>query len=176
MTTDLGWLRALVRNVEDFPQPGVQFKDIAPLLADVDALRYVVDAFADRHSGLQIDHVAGIESRGFILAAPVAYRLGAGLMLMRKPGKLPGEVISHEYALEYGSDRLEVHRDAARPGDRVLIVDDVLATGGTAAASVELIRGLDAEVAGLAFLIELSFLGGGAKLEEVPYTSLLQFS
>lgn len=175
MTVDLGWLRALIRTVDDFPEPGISFKDIAPLLADVDAFRYVVDCLADRYSGQGIDHVAGIESRGFILAAPVAYRLGTGLMLIRKAGKLPFEVISHEYDLEYGTDRVEVHRDAAEAGERVLIIDDVLATGGTAAAAAELVKALGAEVAGLAFLLELSFLDGAAKLEQVPHTSLLQF-
>lgn len=175
MTTDLGWLRALVRNVPDFPEPGIQFKDITPLLADVDAFRYAIDCLSDHYSGQQIDHVAGIEARGFLLAAPMAYRLGAGLLLVRKPGKLPSEVVSHEYTLEYGSDTVELHSDAVTAGERVLIADDVLATGGTAAGTIELLRKVGADVAGLAFLIELTALGGAARLGGTPHASLLAF-
>lgn len=175
MTADTAWLRQFVRNVPDFPEAGVVFKDITPLLANVDAFRFCVDALADHWCGDSIDHIVGIEARGFVLAAPLAYRCGAGFVPIRKPGKLPADVISKEYALEYGSDALEIHRDAISPGERVLIVDDVLATGGTASAAVTLIRELEAEVVGIGFLIELGFLGGAARLEGIETTSLLVY-
>ena len=141
----------------------------------MDAFRFCVDALADHWCGDSIDHIVGIEARGFVLAAPLAYRCGAGFVPIRKPGKLPADVISKEYALEYGSDALEIHRDAISPGERVLIVDDVLATGGTASAAVTLIRELEAEVVGIGFLIELGFLGGAARLEGIETTSLLVY-
>lgn len=175
MTADTAWLRQFVREVPDFPEAGVVFKDITPLLANVDAFRFCVDALADHWCGDSIDHIVGIEARGFVLAAPLAYRCGAGFVPIRKPGKLPADVISKEYALEYGSDALEIHRDAISPGERVLMVDDVLATGGTASAAVTLIRELEAEVVGIGFLIELGFLGGAARLEGIETTSLLVY-
>ena len=173
MSTDAAWLHELLRDVIDFPKPGITFKDITPLLADVDAFRFTVDAIADAWAGANITHVAGIEARGFLLAAPVAYRLGASLLPIRKPGKLPWEVVEQPYELEYGVDAVEAHRDAAQPGDRVLVVDDVLATGGTASAACALIEALGAEVVGVHVLLELGFLQGRATLGEHDVRSLL---
>lgn len=173
MATDVHRLRVHLRDIADFPKPGITFKDITPLLADVDAFRATVDAIADDWEGAGLTHVAGIEARGFLLAAPVAYRLGAALVPIRKPGKLPWEVVEQPYDLEYGVDAVQAHRDAAAPGDRVLIVDDVLATGGTAAAACSLVEGLGAEVVGIHVLLELGFLGGRATLGERDVRSLL---
>jgi adenine phosphoribosyltransferase len=160
-----------VRNIPDYPQPGVVFKDITPLLADGKAFGAVVEALAALYG--PVDKVAGIEARGFILAAPVACRLGAGFVPIRKKGKLPGATFGQEYELEYGTATLEVLTDAFLPTDRVLVIDDVLATGGTAQATVNLVRRSGAQVAGLAVLLELSFLSGRAKLADVPVTALL---
>jgi adenine phosphoribosyltransferase len=160
-----------VRDVPDYPQPGVVFKDITPLLGDGKAFSAVVDGLAALYG--PVDKVAGIEARGFILAAPVACRLGAGFVPIRKKGKLPGATFTQDYALEYGVSTLEVQSDAFDPSDRVLVIDDVLATGGTAEASVNLVRRSGAEVAGIAMLIELSFLNGRAKLPGLPVTALL---
>ena len=173
MVTEASWLRSHLRDIADFPKPGITFKDITPLLADVDAFRFTVDAIADAWAGANITHVAGIEARGFLLAAPVAYRLGASLLPIRKPGKLPWEVVEQPYELEYGVDAVEAHRDAAQPGDRVLVVDDVLATGGTASAACALIEALGAEVVGVHVLLELGFLQGRATLGEHDVRSLL---
>src|SRR5437660_8205422 len=175
MSRDASWLKEHIRDIPDFPQPGVVFKDITPLLADVDAFRFTVDAIADHFEGEQIDKVLGIEARGFIVAAPVAYRFGAGFVPVRKAGKLPWDVEKEEYVLEYGTDLLEIHRDAVAPGERVLIVDDVMATGGTAAATVRLVEKLGGTVAGLSFIIELAFLGGRRKLEGHNVVSLLSY-
>jgi len=166
-------LAAHVRDIADFPKPGVVFKDITPLLGDPSAFRATIDALVEPHVGAGITKVLGVEARGFILAAPVAYGLGAGFVPVRKVGKLPGAVEATEYALEYGTDVLEVHRDALAPGERVLIVDDVLATGGTAAATVRLVEALGGEVAGLSFLVELTFLGGRRELGGQQVSSLL---
>ncbi len=160
-----------IRDVRDYPQPGIVFKDITPLLADGAALAAVVGALAAGHG--QVDKVAGIEARGFILAAPVAVRLGAGFVPVRKQGKLPGATIARTYQLEYGTATLEVHEDAFNAGDRVLIVDDVLATGGTAAATVDLVRRSGAEVIAIAVLLELGFLSGRAQLPGLELRSLL---
>jgi adenine phosphoribosyltransferase len=162
---DLGaLLRERVVDVPDFPTPGVVFKDISPLLADHVAFAAAVDAVVAHHGRGTIDKVVGIEARGFIVAAPVAYHFGAGFVPVRKPGKLPGPTHETSYDLEYGSNVLQVHRDAFEPGDRVLIVDDVLATGGTAAAAARLVEQAGAEVVGLSVLLELTFLGGRAAL------------
>lgn len=153
-------LRGLIRDVPDFPSPGVIFKDITPLLADPVAFRMVVQAIAGHHGEGSVDKVCGIEARGFILAAPVAYESGAGFVPIRKMGKLPGSTLAQSYSLEYGSETIEVHEDALSVGERVLIVDDVLATGGTAAAAAALVEGLGAEVVGIACVLELTALGG----------------
>ena len=164
-------LRRLVRDVPDYPQPGVVFKDITPLLADAAGFAAMIAALADGYE--RIDKVAGIEARGFILAAPVALRLGVGFVPVRKRGKLPGATRSETYELEYGTAAVEVHVDAFEPGDRVLMIDDVLATGGTAGATEKLIRRSGAEVVSLAVLIELGFLGARARLPGLPIRSLL---
>jgi adenine phosphoribosyltransferase len=164
-------LRELVRDVPDYPQPGVVFKDITPLLADAAGFAAMVSALAAGYE--RIDKVAGIEARGFILAAPVALRLGVGFVPVRKLGKLPGPTRTESYELEYGTAAVEVHVDAFEPGDRVLMIDDVLATGGTAGATARLIRRSGAEVVSLAVLIELGFLGGRARLPGLQIRSLL---
>jgi adenine phosphoribosyltransferase len=168
-------LAAYVRDIPDFPSPGVDFKDITPLLADHGAFAETIDRLAAAFEGQPIDRVLGIEARGFIVAAPVAYRFGAGFTPVRKAGKLPWQVEREEYALEYGSDLLEIHVDAVAPGERVLVIDDVLATGGTAAATARLVERLGAEVAGFGFVIELAFLGGRQQLDGRPATSLITY-
>jgi adenine phosphoribosyltransferase len=175
MAADASWLRDHVRNIPDYPKMGVTFRDITPLLGDPDAFRFAVDAIADRFSGVEIDRVIGIEARGFILAAPLAYRRGASFVPIRKAGKLPWAVAREEYLLEYGTDKLEIHRDAIHPAEQVLIVDDVLATGGTAAAAVRLVEGLGGEVAGLGFAIELAPLGGRDNLKGYEVESLITY-
>jgi adenine phosphoribosyltransferase len=172
---DAGWLKGRIRDVPDFPSPGIVFRDLTPLLADAEALRFTVDAVADAFAGRRIDKVVGIEARGFILAAPVAYRLGAGFVPVRKAGKLPWRTESEAYALEYGEDRLELHADAVKAGDSVLVVDDVIATGGTARATVRLVERLGATVAGLGFAVELTFLAGREKLEGYDVVSLVTY-
>jgi adenine phosphoribosyltransferase len=159
-------LKQHIRDIPDFPEPGVVFKDITPLLAHADTFRALVLHLAEHYADAGIDKVAGVEARGFIFAAPLATTLGAGFVPIRKAGKLPHDVESEGYELEYGSEVLEIHQDAVDPGEVVLIVDDVIATGGTAAASIRLIRRLGGEVAGVAALVELDFLGGRAKLPE----------
>jgi adenine phosphoribosyltransferase len=175
MSRDASWLKNHVRDIQDFPSPGVVFKDITPLLADVDAFRFTIDAIADHFAGQTVDKVLGIEARGFIAAAPVAYRFGAGFVPVRKAGKLPWEIEREEYELEYGSDLLEIHRDAVSAGERVLIVDDVMATGGTAAATVRLVEKLGGVVVGLGFIIELAFLHGRDRLGGVDALSLITY-
>ena len=164
-------IRSHVRDIPDYPQPGVLFKDITPLLGEPAAFGAVVDALADEFG--PVDKVVGIEARGFILAAPVAYRTGAGFVPVRKKGKLPSATFAQEYQLEYGIATLEVHQDAFAPGDRVLIVDDVLATGGTARATASLVRQCGAEVAGISVLMELSFLSGRSALTGLDVRALL---
>ncbi len=164
-------ITAHVRDVADYPQPGVLFKDIAPLLGDADAFGDVIEALAATFG--PVDKVVGIEARGFILAAPVAYEIRAGFVPVRKQGKLPSATYSEEYVLEYGSGVLEVHQDAFQPGDRVLIVDDVLATGGTARATAALINRAGAQVVGVAVLMELSFLKGREAVGDLELRSLL---
>jgi len=172
---DAGWLKGRIRDVPDFPSPGVLFRDITPLLGDIEAFRFTVDALADAFTGRRIDKVVGVEARGFIVAAPVAYRLGAGFVPVRKPGKLPWRTSSEEYALEYGVDRLEIHQDALTAGEQVLIVDDVIATGGTAQATVRLVEGAGGAVAGLAFALELTYLAGREKLDGYDVVSLVTY-
>ena len=168
-------LRSKVREVADFPTPGVGFKDITPLLADAEAYRFTIDSLVGHFEGTPVDKVLGIEARGFIAAAPIAYRFGAGFVPVRKAGKLPWEIEQQEYELEYGTDMLEVHRDAIAPGERALIIDDVLATGGTAAAAVRLVEKLGGFVAGLGFIIELAFLEGRGKLAGLDAVSLITY-
>jgi adenine phosphoribosyltransferase len=172
---DASWLAGHVREIPDFPKPGIGFKDITPLLADVDAFRFAVDAVADHFDGTDVDLVVGIEARGFIVAAPVAYRLGAGFIPVRKKGKLPHRVVSRDVELEYGVDVLEIHEDGVMPDRHVVIVDDVLATGGTAAGAVSLVEGLGGHVVGLGFVIELGFLGGRSRLPGQEIVSLLRY-
>jgi len=175
MAHDASWLKDHIRDIPDFPKPGVVFKDITPLLADVDAFRFAVDAIADHYAGNEVHKVLGVEARGFIIAAPVAYRFGAGFIPIRKAGKLPWDIEREEYELEYGTDLLEIHRDAVHPGENVLIVDDVLATGGTASATVRLVERLGATVLGLGFVIELAFLHGRDKIPGQDMVSLLVY-
>jgi adenine phosphoribosyltransferase len=172
---DSEWLKDHVRDIPDFPKPGVVFKDITPLLADELAFRSAVDDIADHFTTPTFDKVLGVEARGFILGAPIAYRLSTGFVPVRKAGKLPWEIEQQEYELEYGTDLLELHRDAVKPGERVLIVDDVIATGGTAAATVRLAERLGAVVGGIAVVIELGFLGGRAKLDGYEFISLVNY-
>jgi adenine phosphoribosyltransferase len=169
-------LASLVRDIDDFPRPGITFKDITPLLADPTAFRSAVDGIAERFDGDGVDRVLGVEARGFILAAPIAYRYGAGFTPVRKAGKLPWHVEAEQYELEYGTELLEIHRDAVDAGDRVLVVDDVLATGGTAAATVRLVERLGATVVGLGFVLELAFLGGRSRLPGHEVVSLVRYA
>ena len=172
---DVAWIAGLVRDVPDFPKPGVVFKDITPLLADPAGLTAVVEGLADAFAGERIDKVVGIEARGFVVGAPLAVRLNAGFVPVRKVGKLPWTTHAQEYELEYGTDRLEVHQDAITLGERVLIVDDVIATGGTAEATARLVELMGGEVVGLGFLLELGFLGGAARLAGRRHVSLLTY-
>jgi adenine phosphoribosyltransferase len=173
MTRETSWLAEHLRDVADFPQPGIVFKDLSPLLGDVDAFRFAVDSVAEHAAGLTVDKVVGIEARGFIFGAAVAYRLGAGFVPVRKAGKLPWKTVTETYALEYGSDSLDIHEDAVDRGDAVYVVDDVLATGGTAAATCRLVERLGGRIAGLAFVVELGFLDGRAKLADHDILSLI---
>jgi adenine phosphoribosyltransferase len=175
MKGSLGWLKDLIRDIPDFPEPGVAFKDITPLLADASALAECVDSLARAFAGRPVDKVLGVEARGFIVAAPVAVQLGAGFVPVRKAGKLPWEAEVEAYELEYGTDTLEVHRDSLKPGERALIIDDVLATGGTASATYRLVRKLGADCAGFGCIVELAFLGGRGKLPDVDTVSLLTY-
>lgn len=168
-------LRARVRDVPDFPKQGIVFKDITPVLADASLFKETTEALAERFAGEGITHVVAVESRGFILGAPVAQHLGAGFVPARKRGKLPWDTLREEYALEYGSDVLEIHIDALPRGARAVIVDDVLATGGTAAAVAALISRSGAELRGFAFLMTLEFLGGRGKLGDTRIESLLEY-
>ena len=170
----LDTLREKIRVIPDFPKEGIAFKDITPLLANPDAFHAVVNSFADRYAGQGVDQVVGIEARGFVLAAALAYKLKAGLTLVRKPGKLPAETLKTSYELEYGVGELEVHRDAAVPGSRVVLMDDVLATGGTICATLGLLQRLQCKIIEVAVLIELCDLNGRARLQDHQVFSLLQ--
>ena len=168
-------LRAMIRDIPDYPTPGITFRDITPLVGDGDTFAGTVQHFVDLLADTEPDRVVGIESRGFIFAAPVAERLGAGFVPVRKAGKLPWAVVREEYSLEYGEDKLEIHRDAIHPGERILIVDDVLATGGTAAATARLVETLGGEVVALTFLLELVALEGRSKLGDRRVETLLEY-
>ena len=168
-------LTDLIRDIPDFPEPGIMFKDITPLLADHAGLEIAVGALVEHYRDTDVTLVAGIESRGFIFATPIALTLGAGFIPIRKPGKLPYDVVREEYQLEYGTDSLEIHRDAVKAGDRVVIIDDVLATGGTAITAARLIEHLGATVVGIGFMVELGYLGGRQRLDGYELISLVQY-
>ncbi len=168
-------LKTLIREVPDFPKPGINFYDITTLLKDGPGLRRVFDALHERYQGQDIGAVIGIEARGYFFAPAVAYALGVGFIPVRKPGKLPAKTVNVEYALEYGTDKLEMHADAVQPGQRILIIDDVLATGGTATAVAQLVERQGGKVAGLGFVIELDFLAGRQKLAGYDIFSLLHY-
>jgi adenine phosphoribosyltransferase len=170
-------LKSLIRDIPDFPKPGILFRDITTLLRDPEGLRYTIDFLSQKciESELKVDYVVGMESRGFIFGAPVAYKLGAGFIPVRKRGKLPAAVHAVEYELEYGTDILEVHQDALNPGSRVLIVDDLIATGGTAIATAKLLQKIGCELVGFGFIIELRDLQGRKHLPDVPIISLVEY-
>lgn len=169
------WITDLVRDIPDYPKPGVVFRDITPLLGHPEGFQRSVNELVERFQDTAVDRVLGIEARGFIFAAPVAFRIGAGFVPVRKAGKLPWAVAREEYQLEYGTDRLEIHRDAIHPGERLLIVDDVLATGGTAAACCRLVETLGGVIAGLGFLLEIGELGGRQKLGNHRVETLVSY-
>jgi adenine phosphoribosyltransferase len=175
MAVQTGELQSKIRDVPDFPKPGILFKDITTLLKDGPAFSAAIDGLLQRIGSRKVDAVVGMESRGFIFAAPIAYKLGVGFVPVRKLGKLPADVVSVEYDLEYGSATLEMHKDAIRPGARVLIVDDLLATGGTVAGTIELVKQLKGEIVGLAFLIELTALKGREKLGGYDILTLISY-
>jgi len=166
-------LQSTIRDVPDFPKPGILFKDITPILAEPDLFQAIIDHFADRFRGERIDAVVGMESRGFLFGAPLALALGSAFVPARKPGKLPYKTVGYEYTLEYGTNRLEMHVDAIREGQRVLVIDDLLATGGTAAATCKLVNQLGGTVVAVCFVVELGFLEGRARLGDFPVESLL---
>jgi adenine phosphoribosyltransferase len=167
--------KALIRDIPDFPKPGILFRDLTTLWKDPEGWRSLVDQMAEVCQGLSPQYIAGMESRGFILGAAIAYKLGIGFIPVRKPGKLPAAVYTASYDLEYGSDRLEMHQDACEPGSRVLIVDDLIATGGTAAATAKLIDQAQGELVGFVFAVELLALNGRQNLPEVPFFSIIQY-
>jgi adenine phosphoribosyltransferase len=170
-------IKSFIRTVPDYPTPGIQFRDVTSLLEDARGLRMAVDAIVQRYTGQRIDYVAGIEARGFIFGTAVAYQLGVGFVPLRKAGKLPGKTVGQDYELEYGSDRIEMHTDTIAPDDRVVLIDDLIATGGTAEAAVSLIRSVGGDIIECCFVIDLTDLGGAARLEKLGCKtySLCQF-
>jgi adenine phosphoribosyltransferase len=170
-------LKSLIRDIPDFPKPGIMFRDITTVLRDPDGLRYITDCLAEKlaAAGLNADYIVGMESRGFIIGAPLAYKLGLGFIPVRKPGKLPSLVHSVEYQLEYGTDSLEIHQDALQPGSRVVIIDDLIATGGTATATAKLLQQIGCELLGFGFIIELQDLQGRKHLPDVPIVTLVEY-
>lgn len=170
-------LKSLIRDIPDFPKPGILFRDVTTLLRDPQGLRYTIDLLAQKcdEANFQVDYVIGMESRGFIFGTPLAYQLEAGFIPVRKPGKLPGAVHSVEYDLEYGTDKLEIHQDALESGNKVLIVDDLIATGGTASATAQLVQNMGCELLGFGFIIELRDLQGRNQLPDVPIISLVEY-
>jgi adenine phosphoribosyltransferase len=169
-------LEKYIHNVPDYPKPGIIFKDITPLLGDAEAFHFVIDALAEKFAEQKPDVVVGIDARGFLLASAVAYKLGAGLAIVRKPGKLPRQTIREDYTLEYASNVLEMHYDAIKPGQNVLIIDDVLATGGTMEATCKMVEKLGGKIIGIGFLTELGFLNGKEKLKNYRIKSLVHYS
>ena len=168
-------LKNIIRDIPDFPKKGIIFKDITTLLQDARSYQRMIDLLAHRYVGQHIDKVVGVEARGFIIGSALAYKLGAGIVLVRKPGKLPSETFSKTYDLEYGTDTLEIHKDAIKPGERILIADDLLATGGTMSAVVDMVQSMGGEIVECCFMAELDFLDGGKKLPEGKVFSLLHF-
>jgi adenine phosphoribosyltransferase len=168
-------LKLSIRDIPDFPKKGIIFKDITTLLQDAKSFARMIDMIANRYIGQRIDKVVGVEARGFLIGAALAYRLGAGVVLVRKPGKLPSETFSKTYDLEYGTDTLEIHKDAIKPGEKILIADDLLATGGTISAVVDMVNQLGGDIIECCFMCELTFLDGRKKLPEEKVYSLLQF-
>ncbi|NES72976.1 MAG: adenine phosphoribosyltransferase [Okeania sp. SIO2D1] len=168
-------LKNLIREIPNFPKPGILFRDITTLLSDPEGLRYTIDILAEKCTEFKPNYIVGMESRGFIFGTPLAYKLNVGFVPVRKPGKLPAAVYSVTYDLEYGQDTLEIHKDAMVSGSRVLVIDDLLATGGTAAATAQLIEKANCELVGFGFVIELKDLGGRQKLSEVPIVSLIEY-
>ncbi|TAN34114.1 adenine phosphoribosyltransferase [Patescibacteria group bacterium] len=169
-------LKTFIKDVPDYPKAGIVFKDITPLLADKAAFNFAINQFAEKFSGQNVDAVVGIDARGFLLAAPVAYKLGAGLAIARKSGKLPRQCLRQDYILEYASNSLEMHADAILPGQKILIIDDVLATGGTMEATGKLVQKMGGDIVGIGFLMELKFLQGREKLKNYNIYSLLSYS
>ncbi len=169
------YVESKVRDIVDFPKKGIIFRDITTAVKDAKALKFMVDFLTEQYEDKKIDYVAGIESRGFVFGSALAYNLGAGFILIRKPGKLPAETISQEYSLEYGTDKIEMHADAVEPGKNVLVIDDLLATGGTVDAAVKLLKKTGANVVGAAFIIELSDLKGREKLKDIDVVSMIQY-
>lgn len=175
MNINLEYIKGLVREIPNFPKPGVSFKDITPLLRDRKAFQYIVDSIANYYVDKNIDIVVPIEARGYIIGSAIAYKLSAGIVPVRKQGKLPYEKLSAAYQLEYGEEILEIHTDLIKPGERVLIVDDLIATGGTAEATKRLVENLKGIVIGFAFIIELTYLNGREKIKDYPYFSLIKY-
>jgi len=168
-------LKEKMRIVEDFPKAGISFIDITTLLMDGEAYRYAVERCVELAGSSEFTKIVGPEARGFVIGSPMAYAMGKGFVPVRKPGKLPAETLSHEYALEYGTDTLEIHKDSIQPGEKVIIVDDLLATGGTVQAVAEMVKKLGGEVVGAVFLIELSFLNGREKLKDIPIHTVITY-
>ena len=168
-------LESKIRNIQDFPKPGIGFKDITTLLKDGEAFKAAIDKIVENLKDKEVDYVVGTEARGFLLGAPVAYALGAGFVPIRKPGKLPAEVVSFEYDLEYGTDKIEMHKDSIEEGKKVVIIDDLLATGGTVEAATKLIESLGGEIVSIQFLIELEFLNGKDKLKGYDVESIIKY-
>ena len=168
-------LKECIRNIPDFPKQGILFRDITTVLNDKEKFKKIIDVLSERYADKKIDAVVAVESRGFIFGGPLAYNLGAGIVPVRKKGKLPCKTFSATYALEYGEDTLEIHQDAFKPGARILLIDDLLATGGTLSATIELVKKLKGEIIEAAFLIELSDLNGRAKLKDLPVYSMVQY-
>ncbi|MEW5822645.1 MAG: adenine phosphoribosyltransferase [Cyanobacteriota bacterium] len=165
-----------VRDIPDFPKPGIIFKDISTVIKDPEAFKHVIDFFVDKLKDKQVDYIAGIESRGFLFAGPIAYNLGAGVIIIRKPGKLPAETVSVTYDLEYGTDTIEIHKDAIEEGKRVVIMDDLLATGGTASAACKLVEKVGGKIVAIGFMIDLTFLNGKSKLpEDVEVITMVEY-
>ena len=168
-------LKSKIRDIPDFPKPGIIFKDITTLLQDFDAFKLSVDMLVKQHQNNKIDKVAGIEARGFIFGAAVAYAMNAGFIIIRKPGKLPYQTVKQTYELEYGSDEIEIHEDSIKPGERILLVDDLLATGGTMAAAADLINKIGGDIVGISFVVELTFLHGREKLKGHNIHSIIEY-